>query len=193
MKKVLKEIVFLFYGLFFIPHLILFMFSKSKHVIEQDVKATASTGVYKDRNKLLLLYLLVNDKYFRKMFYTRIGFLSFFVNWYAPGSTTFFPNKRIGPGIHIAHPFSTILNAKVIGSNFTIHQCTTIGNKYDGDKNGLPSIGDNVCVGCNVVIVGNITIGDNVCIGAGSVVVKDVPSNCVVAGNPARIIKENIL
>lgn len=40
-----------------------------------------------------------------------------------------------------------------------------------------------------MVIIGKINIGSNVKIGAGSVVVKDVPDNCVVAGNPARIIK----
>ena len=38
-------------------------------------------------------------------------------------------------------------------------------------------------------IFGNVHIGDNVIVGAGSVVVKDVPDNCVVAGNPAKIIK----
>lgn len=40
-----------------------------------------------------------------------------------------------------------------------------------------------------MTIIGNVNIGDNVIVGAGSVVVKDVPSNCVVAGNPAKIIK----
>ena len=38
---------------------------------------------------------------------------------------------------------------------------------------------------------GGVKIGNNVIIGAGSVVVKDVPDNCVVAGNPAKIIKNN--
>ena len=57
-----------------------------------------------------------------------------------------------------------------------------------GRNDLLPSIGDNVSLGANVNILGDITIGDNVVIGAGSVVVKDVPSNCVVAGNPAKII-----
>jgi acetyltransferase-like isoleucine patch superfamily enzyme len=37
--------------------------------------------------------------------------------------------------------------------------------------------------------MGDITIGDNVIVGAGSIVVKDVPNNCVVAGNPAKIIR----
>lgn len=44
-------------------------------------------------------------------------------------------------------------------------------------------------LGANVNIIGDIKIGDNVIIGAGSVVVRDVPDNCVVAGNPAKIIK----
>lgn len=44
-------------------------------------------------------------------------------------------------------------------------------------------------LGVSVTIIGNVHIGNNVVVGAGSVVVKDVPDNCVVAGNPARIIK----
>ena len=43
-------------------------------------------------------------------------------------------------------------------------------------------------IGSNSCIIGHVTIGDNVIIGAGSIVVKDVPSNVVVAGNPAKII-----
>jgi acetyltransferase-like isoleucine patch superfamily enzyme len=39
------------------------------------------------------------------------------------------------------------------------------------------------------MIIGDINIGNNVVVGAGAVVVKDVPDNCIVAGNPARIIK----
>ena len=52
-----------------------------------------------------------------------------------------------------------------------------------------PIIGDNVNVGVGSIIVGKIVIGSNVIIGAGSVVVKDLPNNCVAAGNPARIIR----
>lgn len=51
------------------------------------------------------------------------------------------------------------------------------------------TIGNNVVLGAAVIILGGVTIGDNVMIGAGSVVTKDVPGNCVYAGNPARQIK----
>ena len=50
-------------------------------------------------------------------------------------------------------------------------------------------IGRNVWIGDKVSIFGGVTIGDNVIIGAGSIVTHDVPSNCMVAGAPAKIIK----
>lgn len=51
-------------------------------------------------------------------------------------------------------------------------------------------IGDNVWVGGNAIIMPGVVIGDNSIIGAGSVVTRDVPANVVVAGNPAKIIRE---
>ncbi|MBR6250349.1 MAG: sugar O-acetyltransferase [Bacteroidales bacterium] len=52
------------------------------------------------------------------------------------------------------------------------------------------TIGNNVWIGGSVTILPGVTIGDNVTIGAGSVVVKDIPSNVVAVGNPARVIKK---
>lgn len=51
------------------------------------------------------------------------------------------------------------------------------------------TIGNNVWIGGSVTICPGVTIGDNVVIGGGSTVTKDIPSNVVAAGNPARIIK----
>lgn len=99
-----------------------------------------------------------------------------------------FRSTKIAGGMMCYHPFATVINAKTIGENFQFRNGLTIGNK-NNDNTLIPTIGNNVTVGANVVVIGDITIGDNVIIGAGSVVVKDVPSHCVVAGNPAKIIK----
>jgi maltose O-acetyltransferase len=51
-------------------------------------------------------------------------------------------------------------------------------------------IGDNAWIGGGAIINPGVTIGDNVVVASGAVVTKDVPSNAVVGGNPARVIKE---
>lgn len=53
-------------------------------------------------------------------------------------------------------------------------------------------IGKQCFIGANAIIMCGIKIGDNVIVGSGAVVTRDVPSNCIVAGNPARIIREGI-
>ena len=51
------------------------------------------------------------------------------------------------------------------------------------------TIGNSVWIGGGVTVVPGVTIGDRVVIGAGSVVTRDIPSDTVAAGNPARVIK----
>lgn len=55
---------------------------------------------------------------------------------------------------------------------------------------GSIHIGNNVWIGEGVVILSGVTIGENSIIGANAVITKSIPANVVVAGNPARIIKE---
>ena len=78
----------------------------------------------------------------------------------------------------------------VIGKNCMIGQGVTIGGKSGWYE--VPVIGDNVEISAGARILGPVHIGNNVIIGANAVVVKDVPDNCIVAGIPAKIIKENI-
>lgn len=53
-------------------------------------------------------------------------------------------------------------------------------------------IGERSFIAIGAIVLPGITIGDEVIIGAGAVVTKDIPSNCVAAGNPARIIRTGI-
>ena len=53
-------------------------------------------------------------------------------------------------------------------------------------------IGTHCFIGCGSIIMPNVTIGNHVIVAAGSVVTKDVPDHCIVAGNPAKVIKTDI-
>ena len=172
------------------PIAIMYLLSDNKEVIHQDMMADMNyrKANYKGINAIIYVFLL--DKFYRTLFYYRVGNISYMIKWLWKGDKSFYPLcKNMGGGVFCIHPYSTILNAKSIGKNFCCRQCTTIGNKADDKPCERPTIGDNVTLGANVVIIGDVHIGNNVVVGAGSVVVKDVPDNAIVAGNPARIIK----
>lgn len=99
---------------------------------------------------------------------------------------------KIGQGTVFAYGgIGIVIHARaVIGRNCVIGQNTTIGGKSGWYE--VPVIGDNVRISAGARILGPVRIGNNVIIGANAVVVKDVPDNCIVAGIPAKIIKENI-
>lgn len=82
-----------------------------------------------------------------------------------------------------------------IGHNVKIYTSSFIAKKLvlEGVKENYGSevkIGNNVLIGANCFICPEIKIGNNVVIGANSVVTRDVPSDSVVAGNPAKVIKK---
>jgi acetyltransferase-like isoleucine patch superfamily enzyme len=81
-------------------------------------------------------------------------------------------NLRIGPGVGL------------ISSNHNLED-------YDSYSKDKPiTIGDNVWIGMNSVIMPGVAIGDNVVIGANSVVTGNIPSNVIAVGNPCRVIRD---
>ena len=100
---------------------------------------------------------------------------------------------NIGKGTKFGHGgISVVINSDaIIGKNCLIGSCVTIGGKSKNPN--VPIIGDNVYIATGAKIIGDVKIGSNVVIGANAVVIDSVPSNCVVDGVPAKIIKKNII
>ncbi|MEG1027888.1 MAG: sugar O-acetyltransferase [Oscillospiraceae bacterium] len=81
----------------------------------------------------------------------------------------FAPNVAIYTAGHPVHPIS----------------------RNSGYEYGMPiTIGNNVWIGGNSVVLPSVTIGDNCVIGAGSVVTKDIPENTIACGNPCKVIRK---
>ena len=75
----------------------------------------------------------------------------------------------IGPGLYMGHVYGITLNPKVkIGKNCNIHKGVTIGQENRGKRKGVPVIGDEVWIGINATIVGNVHIGNDVLIAPGA-------------------------
>ena len=89
-------------------------------------------------------------------------------------------DKTYPKGIHISDESYITSGAMILSHDFIK------GIKID------TRIGKKCFIGANAIIMPGVTIGDSVIVGAGSVVLKDVPSGCIVAGNPARVVRDNI-
>lgn len=89
-------------------------------------------------------------------------------------------DKSHPQGIHIG-PESFIASGAVI-----------LAHDYSREQKSDTRIGVRCFIGVNAIIMSGVTIGNNVIVGSGSVVTKDVPDCCIVAGNPARIIRTGI-
>lgn len=90
------------------------------------------------------------------------------------GNTIIQKGTKIDNLVHVAHNV-------IVGANTLIIAKSMIG--------GSATIGENCWIGPSSSIINGISIGNNVTVGIGSNVIKDVPDNIVVAGNPAKIIR----
>jgi serine O-acetyltransferase len=99
-------------------------------------------------------------------------------------------SAAIGPGLRIWHFGNIFIHPDAsIGSNCTLRQGTTIGNRHEGGP--VPVIGNDVEFGAYAQVLGKVVVGDHCKIGAMSVVLHDVPSGATAVGIPARIVDAN--
>lgn len=103
-----------------------------------------------------------------------------FISWSAFIDTTHRDLISIGDDTYI------VRGSCLIAHDHSVH---SRHKEYPDNGRGYIKIGKKVFIGTGAIILRNVTIGDNAIVGAGAVVTKDVPANCIVAGNPAKIIK----
>lgn len=96
---------------------------------------------------------------------------------------------KIGNNLRFHHLYGIVIGEYVtLGENCHVYQGVLLGQ-----RNGLyPTIGNNVTLYPYCCVIGDVFVGDNSIVAAHSVVTHDVPPNCMVAGNPARVVKSFI-
>ncbi|WP_316799499.1 serine acetyltransferase [Pedobacter frigidisoli] len=151
-------------------------------------------GNFKSRMIMILFRLsslIYQHKVLRYLFFWYLLIYKFIIGWVMNVGIN--SSAKIGKGLKIQYGFGTVIGSRtVIGTNCNLRQLTNISCKITehGTPSASPVIGDNVDIGVNVVIIGDIRIGNNVIIGAGSVITKDVDDNSVMVGNPAVVLKK---
>lgn len=188
-KNLVIDICFILSTVRLIPHYFGFMCSKKSEIIKLDIIKWLKIIEINKNIAGGFFYLMTFRREFRNLFYHRIGLYRYFLNPLCRQlNSLFLPTRQIGAGLYIEHGFSTIVAAEQIGKDVWINQQVTIGfkNRIEG-----PIILDNVRIYAGAIVIGKIVIGENSIIGAGAVITKDVPPNCTVVGNPARIIKKD--
>ncbi len=169
------------------------MFSKIrqdfKAVFDRDPAATSKLEViltYAGFHALLAYRISHWLKSMRVPFFPRA--ISQLARWFT--GIEIHPSAKIGTGFFIDHGMGVVIGETAeIGDSVTLFQGVTLGGTGKERGKRHPTLGNHVVVGAGAKILGGITIGDNVKIGANSVVIKNVPPNSTVIGVPARIIK----
>jgi serine O-acetyltransferase len=117
-----------------------------------------------------------------------LPFVFYFVNHVLFGCEIHYA-ARIGRGFAICHSQGIVIGRHcVLGDRVRVYSGAVLGKKDAGS--GMPSVGSDVTIGAGAKLLGGIAIGSHVVVGANAVVLSDVPDNCVVAGNPARVVRE---
>lgn len=122
----------------------------------------------RNKKKHRILYHFVDDK-LRKSYHVIIG-----------------SDCSIGRKLFLPHPHNVVIGKEaIVGDNCTIYHDVTLGQNL----NRYPHVGDNVIIYAGAKIIGDVSVGDNAIVGANAVVTADVPSNAIVGGVPARVIR----
>jgi serine O-acetyltransferase len=99
------------------------------------------------------------------------------------------PGATLGRRVVIDHGMGIVIGeTATVGDGCLLYKGVVLGGTSLERKVRHPQVGNDVVIGSNACILGNIRIGDHARVGSGSVVVKPVPAEATVVGVPARII-----
>lgn len=187
-------------------HYLLFCLAdaKARKYIRSDILKWSTVyscnNIFNDTIILQLNWFMWRFPEFRNLFYYRLkkqnsqmryiayGLTPIMSIFYKPLDSLFIYCDSIGESFFIQHGNGSGLTG-IIGDNCWVNHNVTIGHNGYGNT---PTIGNNVAIRTGAVVTGKITIGDNVTIGANTVVLKDIPANCKVLGQSARIIETHV-
>lgn len=100
------------------------------------------------------------------------------------------PGATIGRRFFIDHGMGVVIGeTTIVGDDVLLYKGVVLGGTSLEAKKRHPTIGNNVVVGTNAIVLGDITIGDNCKVGAGSVVTKPAPPNSTIVGIPGRTLE----
>ncbi len=103
------------------------------------------------------------------------------------------PGATIGRRFFIDHGAGVVIGeTAIVGDDVTLYHGVTLGGTTWNKGKRHPTLGNGVMVGAGAKILGAITLGDNVRVGANSVVVADVPAERSVIGIPGRIVRRDL-
>lgn len=106
-----------------------------------------------------------------------------------PGNLILGERCSLGDFVRIGNHAPILIGDDFLGAT-GLHLNSGTHDPVTLDPKSLPiHIGNRVWCGINVTIIAGVTIGNDVVIGAGSLVCKDIPSNSIAVGVPARVIK----
>lgn len=102
------------------------------------------------------------------------------------------PGAQIGKRFFIDHGMGVVIGETAeIGDNVMLYHGVTLGGTGKDKVKRHPTVGDNVLIGAETIVLGPVNIGSNTKIGAGSVVLEDIPSNVTAVGSPAKIVRKD--
>ncbi len=100
------------------------------------------------------------------------------------------PAATLGRRVFIDHGMGVVIGETAeVGDDVSMYHGVTLGGDDPNPVKRHPTIGDDVLLGANATLIGDIEVGDGARVGAGAVVIDDVPADTTVAGNPARPIE----